>query len=143
MFLYDSFFQHITLSFLPKNMKASQQNITTTHSSTNKLKELATCSKEELFKTLESSEKGLSQHEADRRILKFGKNIISENKKTNPFIVIFDNIKNPLTLMLIVLASISLYMGDLRMVLESNFMNLSYKRLNFLLKILFLEILFI
>ena len=114
MFLYDSFFQHITLSFLPKNMKASQQNITTTHSSTNKLKELATCSKEELFKTLESSEKGLSQHEADRRILKFGRNIISENKKTNPFIVVFDNIKNPLTLMLIVLASISLYMGDLR-----------------------------
>lgn len=101
-------------AFLPKNFKASKQNIASSQSSTNKLKELATCSKEELFEKLNSSEKGLSKHEAHKHLLKFGANIISENKKANPLLVIFENIKNPLTLMLIVLASVSLYMDDVR-----------------------------
>ena len=114
MFKYDYFFHTLVPAFLPKNFKASKQNIASTQSSTHKLKELATCSKEELFEKLNSSEKGLSKHEAHKRILKFGKNIISENKKANPLLVIFENIKNPLTLMLIVLASVSLYMDDVR-----------------------------
>ncbi|ARU49772.1 Magnesium-transporting ATPase, P-type 1 [Sulfurospirillum diekertiae] len=114
MFKYDYFFHTLVPAFLPKNFKASKQNIASTQSSTHKLKELATCSKEELFKKLGSSEKGLSKHEAHKHLLKFGANIISENKKANPLLVIFENIKNPLTLMLIVLATVSLYMDDVR-----------------------------
>ncbi|QIR75697.1 magnesium-translocating P-type ATPase [Sulfurospirillum diekertiae] len=114
MFKYDYFFHTLVPAFLPKNFKASKQNIASTQSSTHKLKELATCSKEELFEKLGSSEKGLSKHEAHKHLLKFGANIILENKKANPLLVIFENIKNPLTLMLIVLASVSLYMDDVR-----------------------------
>jgi len=114
MFIYNNFFQSIAPSFLPKHLKASKQNITNAQSSTNRLKELATCSKDELFQTLKSSEKGLSANEAEARVSEFGKNIISENKKANPFLVVYENIKNPLTLMLVVLASVSLYMDDVR-----------------------------
>ncbi|MDD5405867.1 MAG: magnesium-translocating P-type ATPase [Sulfurovaceae bacterium] len=114
MFKYDHFFQNITTSFMPKHLKASKQNIIYAQSGTNKLKKLAECSKDELFVILKSSEKGLDKNDAKRRLQTFGKNIISENKKTNPFVVLYENIKNPLMLMLIVLASVSFYMNDAR-----------------------------
>jgi len=114
MFKYDYFFQTLVPAFLPKNFKASKQNIANAQSSTHKLQELATCSKDVLFEKLQSSERGLSHHDVRRRIAKFGHNVISENKKANPFLVILENVKNPLTLMLIVLASVSLYMNDMR-----------------------------
>lgn len=114
MFKYNHFFDTITLSFVPKHLKASKQNISHPPLTTNTLKELATCSKDELFKILDSSEHGLDMYEVKRRVAQFGKNIISENKKTNFFIVVYDNVKSPLTLMLVVLASVSFYMNDIR-----------------------------
>ena len=114
MFKYHYFLHTLVPAFLPKNFKASKQNIANAQSNTHTLKELATCSKEVLFERLQSSEKGLSHHDVTRHIAKFGHNIISENKKANPLLVIFENIKNPLTLMLVVLASVSLYMNDIR-----------------------------
>ncbi|WP_263833846.1 magnesium-translocating P-type ATPase [Sulfurospirillum oryzae] len=114
MFEYRRFFDTLTLSFLPKHLKAIKENISEPQVNTNTLKELATCSKDTLFSLLKSSEKGLSQHEVRKRTAEFGKNIISENKKTNLFLLLYDNLKSPLTLMLIVLASVSFYLNDLR-----------------------------
>lgn len=114
MIKYDYFFQNLIPSFLPKSFKATKQNLEIPQTHTEKLKELATCSKEILFTRLESSESGLPQKVVHKHLEMFGHNIISENKKINPFIVIFDHIKNPLTVMLIVLASISWFMNDFR-----------------------------
>ena len=114
MFEFCRFFYPLSLSFVPKHFKASKHTITKEHASTPKLKELATCSKENLFTLLESSENGLASHEAKRRIALYGKNIISENKKTNPFLVLYHNVINPLTLMLVVLSSVSFVMNDPR-----------------------------
>ena len=57
---------------------------------------------------------GLSEALVEEQIELYGYNIIAENKRINPLFVVFENVKNPLTMMLVVLASISLYMDDVR-----------------------------
>ena len=113
MIKYDYFLQNLIPSFLPKNFKASKETVASTQT-TIKLKELSVCSKNELFKLLDSSEVGLSQEYIEKHIEIYGFNVIAENKKINPLLVVLENVKNPLTIMLVVLAGISLYMDDIR-----------------------------
>jgi len=69
---------------------------------------------EVLLKNLNTTINGLSEEEAENRIEKFGYNEIGENKRKSPLSRLFDNLKNPLVILLSVLALISYITGDLR-----------------------------
>lgn len=58
--------------------------------------------KEEVLKNLNSSSNGLSNEEVIRRIEKYGTNELPKQKKDNIFEIMFREIKNPITLILIV-----------------------------------------
>ena len=82
------------------------------------------------LKELDSKEQGLSTEEAKNRLTTFGYNNIAEDKKTNHFLKLLKIIKDPLNLLLISLAIISLLTGDVKafcviilMVLLSVFLN--------------------
>ena len=63
---------------------------------------------------LESGVDGLSTAEAALRLKKFGPNEIAQEKKKNILVRLSDNAKNPLVILLTVLAAVSFATGDMR-----------------------------
>ncbi|MFZ2205275.1 MAG: magnesium-translocating P-type ATPase [Candidatus Magasanikiibacteriota bacterium] len=61
---------------------------------------------------LESRVSGLDREEAQKRIKIFGFNDLSEEKKTNHLFRLFKILKDPLNLLLAILAIVSLFVGD-------------------------------
>ncbi|MFA6300733.1 MAG: magnesium-translocating P-type ATPase [Candidatus Paceibacterota bacterium] len=61
---------------------------------------------------LGSRVEGLSEQEAKKRLKIYGTNDIVDEKKTNHFLKLFEILKSPLNLLLIVLALVSLFVGD-------------------------------
>lgn len=57
---------------------------------------------------------GLSENEAEARLEKYGLNELDSEKKKSPFQRLLENIKNPLVILLSVLALISYFTGDIR-----------------------------
>lgn len=68
--------------------------------------------KEEVFKKLESSEKGLTTLEANERLKKYGKNIIREKDKRNIFEIFISQFKSAFILILIVATIILFALGE-------------------------------
>ncbi len=105
--LQDTFF----LNFLPRNFRtitdAKPNNV-------NKmLEEFSQLSGDLALTKLNSNESGISKTDAQKRLIKYGHNVIAQEKKVNPVVLFLMHLKNPLTIMLIVLASISLYLNDI------------------------------
>ncbi|MEM5772832.1 MAG: cation-translocating P-type ATPase, partial [Candidatus Aenigmatarchaeota archaeon] len=67
---------------------------------------------EDVIKTLESSEAGLSELEAKRRLEKFGLNEIKEKKKISPFKIFLRQFKSFLIAILLVAAIVSLFLKE-------------------------------
>lgn len=67
-----------------------------------------------IFNVLDTSFNGLSEEEAEKRLDKYGLNEMGNEKKKSPLQRLFENIRNPLVILLIVLAFISYITGDLR-----------------------------
>ena len=65
-----------------------------------------------LFDTLQSSPKGLSSVEAQKRLMKFGSNELTMRKKAGPFILLLGQFKSPLVLILVFAAIISFVTGE-------------------------------
>ncbi|KEI03644.1 magnesium-translocating P-type ATPase [Clostridium botulinum] len=65
-----------------------------------------------ILKKLNTSISGLSQNEVQKRIEKYGYNEIGTEAKQSVFFKILENIKNPLNLLLIILAIVSYLTGD-------------------------------
>ena len=63
---------------------------------------------------LESGVDGLSPAEAALRLKKYGPNEIAQEKKKNVLVRLLDNVKNPLVILLTVLAAVSFATGDMR-----------------------------
>ncbi len=63
---------------------------------------------------LNSGPTGLSSIEVEKRLEKFGVNEVAREKRRNWFMRLWDNIKNPLVILLILLGVISFITGDLR-----------------------------
>ena len=76
--------------------------------------ELATISVEALFQTLGTTRAGLSEEEAERRLDQYGPNEIAEEKARTWVHRLFTASRNPLVILLTVLATISYATGDLR-----------------------------
>jgi Mg2+-importing ATPase len=65
-----------------------------------------------VLQQMETNEKGLTQQEVEDRLEKFGKNEVAREKRISWFERLFDNIKNPLVILLAVLGVISYLTGD-------------------------------
>jgi Mg2+-importing ATPase len=67
---------------------------------------------EDIFRNLETSRAGLSSAEAARRFKKYGPNEFAEKKRIRPAFILFSKFKNPLLLLLLVAAAVSISLGS-------------------------------
>lgn len=66
----------------------------------------------EIFKKLNTSEKGIKQREVRPRIRKYGLNEISHDKPITWYSLLLNNIKNPFVVLLVILGIISFFIGE-------------------------------
>ncbi|MES1260021.1 MAG: cation-transporting P-type ATPase, partial [Gemmatimonadota bacterium] len=78
------------------------------------LLERARCTNAAVFDQLKSCADGLTGAEVAARALQFGPNQIARTRRRSPLLLFLDNIRNPLVLLLLVLALVSWLTGDLR-----------------------------
>ncbi len=76
------------------------------------LNSLATRSEADIFKTLKTSERGLSSQEATKRLSQYGSNEFADRKKLQPVGIFLSKFKSPLLLLLIAAAFISFFLGS-------------------------------
>src|ERR1700726_5341731 len=76
--------------------------------------ELATINVEELFRRLDTSEAGLNEEEAEKRLDQFGLNEVAAEKEHTWVHRLFPASRNPLVILLTVLAAVSYATGDFR-----------------------------
>ncbi|MGE5221003.1 MAG: magnesium-translocating P-type ATPase [Omnitrophica WOR_2 bacterium] len=67
-----------------------------------------------VLEQLQSCPQGLSQEEAEERLERYGANEVAREKKISPLGRLWDNVKNPLVILLLLLAVVSYLTGDLR-----------------------------
>lgn len=75
-------------------------------------KDISTLDIPDVVKRLESSENGLTEHEAHKRQISFGRNILTERKKRSILFEFLNNFLNPLILTLIVITVVSFLLGN-------------------------------
>ena len=66
----------------------------------------------DIFKELNTTEKGISESEANLRIEKYGKNILEEKKKINPIFLLLGQFNDPVVWVLLGAALISAVLGE-------------------------------
>lgn len=69
--------------------------------------------KKEVLKKLDSSEKGIQEEEAQKRLHKYGKNELQEENKKSIFMVFLEQFKDFLVIILMVATAISFFLGDI------------------------------
>jgi Mg2+-importing ATPase len=67
---------------------------------------------EDIFRNLGTSKNGLSAPEAARRLRKYGPNEFAEKKKIRPAFILFSKFRNPLLLLLLAAAAVSISLGS-------------------------------
>lgn len=67
---------------------------------------------EDVFRNLKTSKAGLSMAEAAQRLKQYGPNEFAENKKIRPALIFFSKFKNPLLLLLLAAAVVSIGLGS-------------------------------
>ncbi len=67
---------------------------------------------QKVLKSVESSEKGLTQQQAQQRLHKYGKNVLQESKKKSTFVIFLEQFKDFLVMILIVAGLLSLFLAD-------------------------------
>ncbi|HJW88347.1 MAG TPA: HAD-IC family P-type ATPase, partial [Dehalococcoidia bacterium] len=67
---------------------------------------------EEALQALESGPQGLSPEEAQSRLLKFGPNLLREEKRASPFVLFLEQFKNFLIIILLVAVVLSFFLGE-------------------------------
>ncbi|MDD5477023.1 MAG: magnesium-translocating P-type ATPase [Candidatus Omnitrophica bacterium] len=70
------------------------------------------CAKEVLFDKLKTSQKGITEQEAKKRLLEYGLNEPAKKKKRNILKEIFSKFLNPLVIVLLVICAFSLFFGE-------------------------------
>jgi Mg2+-importing ATPase len=73
----------------------------------------AGCSANELFEKFKTMQKGLSQEEAERRLDEYGYNEPAKRKKRTIAFELFSKFLNPLVIVLLIIATFSLYFGQI------------------------------
>jgi Mg2+-importing ATPase len=105
------------MSFLPSikiPIRSIAQGRNNTVQISKKLVESARAEVPVVLSQLNTSPNGLDQAEVEKRIGQYGPNQVAKEKRRNWFVRLWDNIKNPLVILLVVLGIISYLTGDLR-----------------------------
>ena len=76
------------------------------------LAEIAKCDAQQVFRRLETSDKGLGEDEAARRLQQHGPNVVAQEQRFRRTRLLARACANPLVILLLVLAAISLMTGD-------------------------------
>lgn len=76
------------------------------------MKDFWSCDVNDILNSLNTSADGLSEKEAEDRIDKFGENIFEEKKSTSKFMIFINQFKNPITMILIFAAILSIFLKD-------------------------------
>jgi P-type Ca2+ transporter type 2C len=69
--------------------------------------------KDELFKQLNTNEKGLSWTEAAARLIQYWPNVLEEKHKVSPWTILFAQFKSPLIIILMIATAISMSVGHI------------------------------
>ncbi len=105
------------MSFLP-GIKIPIRPLGTNHASgveiSKKLVESARIDATTVLEQLNTTLNGLSQTEVEARLKQFGPNDVAREKRRTWFMRLWDNIKNPLVILLVILGAISYLTGDMR-----------------------------
>jgi len=78
------------------------------------LLERARCDEATVLARLESCAEGLSEAEVAERVIQYGPNQIARTRRRSVLRLLFDNVRNPLIILLLVLSLVSYLTGDLR-----------------------------
>ena len=78
------------------------------------LLERARCDEATVLARLESRAEGLSEAEVAARVIQYGPNQIARTKRRSKPLLLLDNVRNPLIILLLVLSLVSYLTGDLR-----------------------------
>jgi Mg2+-importing ATPase len=78
------------------------------------LLERARCDATTVLTQLDVQAEGLTETEAAERVVKFGRNQISRSRRRSKPLLLYDNVKNPLIILLLVLSLVSYLTGDPR-----------------------------
>src|SRR5512135_249726 len=97
-----------TLSNMENLRSANKPNVS------DQLLEMACKEPDAVLKELESRSNGLSMAEAEARVKREGLNEIAREKRQSPLMRLWDNVRNPLVILLIGLGILSYLTGDLR-----------------------------
>ena len=65
-----------------------------------------------VLQQLQSSADGLSDREAQQRLIKFGANSLKQQRKSSAIWLLFNQFKNPIVLILMFAAALSIYLND-------------------------------
>jgi Mg2+-importing ATPase len=74
----------------------------------------ARCDETTVLGRLESRAEGLTEAEVAARVIQYGPNQIARTKRRSKSLLLFDNVRNPLIILLLVLSLVSYLTGDLR-----------------------------
>ena len=66
----------------------------------------------DLLSQLETRQEGLSSEEARQRLIRYGANLLTPQKRSDTFALLLAQFKNPITLMLIFAAGLSFFLQD-------------------------------
>jgi len=81
---------------------------------TRALLERARCDEATVLARLDARAEGLTEAEVTERLVRFGPNQIARSKRRSKPLLLYDNVKNPLIILLLVLSLVSWLTGDLR-----------------------------
>jgi Mg2+-importing ATPase len=101
---------HLLLPFLKK--KSEKRNGNAFSEEESRLISLCTSSIQSAFAELDTSSRGLSEKEADRRLSEFGRNEISQLKELSFWEDMLARVKSPLVIQLLIIAAVSALIGQ-------------------------------
>ena len=93
---------------LPKNILTALRRPANQIEVSPLLAEVAGCDAQQVFRRLETSDKGLSEDEAARRLEQHGPNVVAKEQRFRRVRLLGQACANPLVILLLVLAAVSL-----------------------------------
>ncbi len=98
---------------LPKNIMSALRRPAQTIQVSPLLAEVAACDARQVFERLDTSEKGLSEEEAERRLEQHGPNVVAKEQRFRRLKLLGHACVNPLVILLLALAGLSWWTDDL------------------------------
>ena len=97
---------------LPKNILTALRRPSKPIEVSPLLAEVARCDVQQVFRRLETSDKGLSEDDAARRLQQHGPNVVAQEQRYRQVRLLARACANPLVILLLLLAAVSLMTGD-------------------------------